>query len=189
MESENTFRYGLDAEGHIRWISDNWGAFARENGWSDAPQPEDVVGNPVLDFICDSETRHLYEQLFKIVRKERRSVRVPYRCDSPTERRYMQLELEPGPDGGIDVTSTIVRTESRETVRLLDPEAPHSDEFLRICSMCKKIDIDGGWYEIEEAIQRLRLFEAAAVPQLTHGLCDACANDFMAFLDNRKRAG
>jgi hypothetical protein len=62
-----------------------------------------------------------------------------------------------------------------DPVALLDPAVPRNpDTLLRMCAWCKKLDVEGTWLEIQDAIGRLRLFDHPAVPAITHGICDRC---------------
>jgi hypothetical protein len=45
----------------------------------------------------------------------------------------------------------------------------HLEEFLRICSWCKKIDHDGEWMTMEE------YFGSALTTKTTHGICPQCS--------------
>ncbi len=62
----------------------------------------------------------------------------------------------------------------REPVALIDPSIIRSDGFLVLCSWCKKVELSGNWVEAEEAMDRLKLFEQEAIPQVTHGVCPPC---------------
>lgn len=44
----------------------------------------------------------------------------------------------------------------------------HLEEFLRICSWCKKINHDGQWVTMEE------YFGSALTTKTTHGICPQC---------------
>jgi hypothetical protein len=45
----------------------------------------------------------------------------------------------------------------------------HLEEFLRICSWCRKIDHDGKWVTMEE------YFGSAFTTKTTHGICPECS--------------
>lgn len=183
--SEDVFIYRIDSTDTIVSVSDNWHTFAHGNDWNGLQRPEDVVGHKLWVFIQDLETRHLYQELFRRVRGGRPSRPIPFRCDSPGERRFLELLVEALPDGQIEITSKILRTEPRSPVRLLDADTPRSTDFLTICSMCKKIKVSPGqWIEIEEALAHLRVFEADELPQLTHGLCRSCYQEAIRELDD-----
>jgi hypothetical protein len=172
---EDTFIYRIDSNDIIVSVSQNWESFARDNAWGSELSPENVIGHLLWDFIQDIETRHLYEEVFRRVRAGKPTRPIPFRCDSPQERRFLKLLLSPLPDGQIEISSTIIRTERRDPVRLLDESIPRSNEIIRICSMCKKIfATHNKWVEIEEGLVQLRPFEASEMPRLTHGLCPDC---------------
>lgn len=183
--SKNVFIYRIDSTDTIVSVSANWDRFADANLWGSSLRPEDVVGHKLWKFIQGSETRYLYQELFRRVRCGLPLRPIPFRCDSPSERRYLELFVEPLPDEHIQMTSKILRTEPRDPVRLLDADTPRSTELVKVCSMCKKIKVlPGQWAEIEEGLAHLRLFEADQMPQLTHGLCPSCHEVAMAELDD-----
>lgn len=172
---EKVFQYRIDSEDTIVSISENWCAFADENAWKSSLLPEDVVGHRLWDFIQDIETKHLYQTLFRKVRGDMSSFTVPFRCDSPSERRYLVLRVEALPDRHLSITSTIARTEPRSSVSLLDIDTPRTLDFVTLCSMCKKMQISSEqWVEIEEGLSQLKLFENDKMPRLSHGLCQSC---------------
>ena len=182
MEGE-CFTYRIDRRNRITSVAGDWHAFAEENAWDGGYGPDQVMGHPLWDFIQGSETRHLYETIFIRVRAGNCVGPIPFRCDSPGERRFLTLLLSPLPGGRIELLSTVIRRESRPPVKVFDRGTERSDEFVRVCSMCKKIATSGNeWVEIEEGIRRLRLFERDEMPGLTHGLCPDCFRVSMAGL-------
>ncbi len=182
--SEEVFIYRIDNSDTIVSVSDNWDSFAYENAWDSGCRPEDVVGYKLWNFIQDSETRHLYAEMFQSVRSGNRCGPIPFRCDSPQERRFLELVLNPLTDRHIEVTSRILRTEIRDPVGLLDRETARSGKLIRLCSMCKMMETPNKeWTEIEAGLAELRLFEATVVPQVTHGLCPPCYKMAMANLE------
>ncbi|MBC8328945.1 MAG: hypothetical protein H8E31_09385 [Planctomycetes bacterium] len=167
--------YRIDSQGRIVDVSLEWLDFAREN-CAHRLDRQALVGRPLWEFIAGSETRCLYEMVFERVRKEEVTVTLPFRCDSPTLRRFMQLVVRPAPEGWLELEGQVIRTEVRAEVPLLDPSAVRSEEFLNICSWCKKVQrSQDEWIEVEGAIADLELFAAPVLPQLSHGLCPACA--------------
>ncbi len=133
-----------------------------------------MVGQPLHGFITDMETRHIYDLLLHRVRKTGDAVVVTFRCDAPALRRFMELRVAPWSDGGVELDCRLVRREPREAVALLDPTHDRSSEFLTICSWCKRVRVGAAWVEVEEAVERLALFHADRLPQLTHGMCPGC---------------
>jgi len=71
----------------------------------------------------------------------------------------------PNDDGSVDFKSEIIKEELREPVDLLRHGIERSNEFVRICSMCKKIAVtEIEWEEVEIAVQKMKLFEMEVVP-------------------------
>jgi hypothetical protein len=183
--NEDVFIYRIDNRDIIVSVSRNWESFARANAWGSELSPENVVGHLLWDFIQGAETRHLYKEVFRRARAGRLTGPIPFRCDSPQERRFLKLLLSPLPDCQIEITSTIVRTERRVPIRLLDKDMPRSSDFIRICSMCKKIlTSHNKWVEIEDGLVQLKPFEVDEMPRLTHGLCPDCYLVTIAELDD-----
>lgn len=185
--SKDVFIYRIDSTDTIVSVSDNWCTFADANAWGSSLAPADVVGHKLWDFIDNSETQQLYQTVFTRARIGKSGMPgrgIPFRCDSPRERRYLQLIVEALPDESIQLKSTILRTEPRSTVSLLEVDIARSTDMVTVCSMCKKIRVSPQqWVEIEEGIARLRLFEVDSMPRLTHGLCHSCYEAVMAELD------
>ena len=183
--AKEVFRYRIDNKDNIRNVSRNWEPFARDNGWGSELSPANVLGYSLWDFIHDSETRHLYKEMFRKVRTGKLIGPIPFRCDSPQERRFLKLVLSPLPGGQIEITSAITRIERREPIKLLDKDIPRSNDLIRICSMCKKISTNHNkWVEIEEGLRLLKPFEDEEMPKLTHGLCHYCSQMIIAELND-----
>lgn len=184
---EDIFIYRIDNRDIIVSVSQNWTSFAHANSWSSEIRPENVVGHLLWDFIQDIATRHLYREVFRKVRAGQPIGPIPFRCDSPQERRFLKLHLSPLQDGQIEVTSRIVRTEGRDPVRLLEKDIHRSSDLIRICSMCKKIRTNHNmWVEIEDGLSQLKPFSAGEMPRLTHGLCSYCYEVVIADLNDLK---
>jgi hypothetical protein len=166
--------YHVDTADRIVFVSDTWEAFAEANG-TDYLTTDYILNKTLFSFIADMETRHIYEMLIKRCRDENEQVNFTFRCDGPDVRRYMSMEISPLDDGNIKFHSCIHEEEYRPPVELLDSSIDRSNELLKICSWCKKVEVEPGeWHEVEEAVKRLALFDAKALPGLTHGICVPC---------------
>lgn len=53
------------------------------------------------------------------------------------------------------------------------------DVFLRACGWCCRIDMDGFWIDVEDAVEKLGMFEFSRLPKLTHGICKDCFADML----------
>lgn len=178
------FRYRIDSEDRIQHVSTNWSRFASENqGNATVCNPESMLGQPLWNFITGLETLHLYQHLVKSVRVGQVARGIPFRCDSPRQLRFLELDILQGRNGDIEFRSRLVRCEQRAGLRLLDLHTPRTLQFVRVCSMCKCLAVPPDrWLELEAGLKELRIFEAERMPQLSHGLCPACFQAAMAVL-------
>jgi hypothetical protein len=96
----------------------------------------------------------------------------------------MRMRVVPLATGAVEFSSWIEREEPfAEPIPLLDPAVPRDPgAFLRMCAWCKQIDAEGSWLAIEEAVERLRLFDRPTLPAFTHGMCDRCFRIIIASL-------
>jgi hypothetical protein len=187
QHESQTYSYLIDINDIIVSVSENWKSFAEENLGVSACLPENVIGTSLLDHIHDLETKHLYELILQKVRENKRKATFSFRCDSPDKRRFLELSVIPMKDGFVELKSHIMRTEHRKSVELMRSDIKRSEEYLKICSMCKKIALsETEWEEVEIATKKMKLFELEVLPQLTHGFCQSCANAVMAEFDNEK---
>ena len=175
MDSDVLCRYATDADGCLVFVDEAWCDFARAN---DAPQyavPAALYGRPLLAFISESTTKHVYSVLMQRVIEERKVIRVPFRCDAPALRRWMELTMTARDDGGVDFVGRQLRAEPRRPP-LAFHRPPHpSALMLRMCSWCKNVELPAGrWDTVEEAVRVLGLFGERGVPDITHGICPPC---------------
>ena len=189
MESEigNIYSYIIDDKDFIQFVDNQpWDKFYKNNNKNNN---ESCISSSIEDhslwtFIEDFETRHLYENLIERVRINNRQISIPFRCDSPTQRRFLKLSIIPLENSFIKFISKIEKIEERESIELLNYDREHSDELLRVCSMCKKIEVkENLWEEVEVAIKDLKLFNQKKLPMLTHGLCPFCSDLYKMEVD------
>ncbi|MEM7167483.1 MAG: hypothetical protein AAF581_18635 [Planctomycetota bacterium] len=169
--------YSVDRNDCVRSVGAAWFEFACGNKAQNLTS-EAVVGRPLWDFIANDQVRHIYQILLDRVRSLRETLVVPFRCDGPDVRRFMELQLTPVTNEGVRLEARLVREERREFIRLLGADPHRSDEFVTICSWCKKVQHDGRWLDLEAAVARQGLFVANELPQLTHGICEQCTQQF-----------
>ncbi len=87
------------------------------------------------------------------------------------------MTISARPEGAVEFETHALRVEDREPVPLLARSTTRSTDLLRACAWCNRINVGSGsdpWVEVEDATERLLLFERDRMPQLTHGICEAC---------------
>ncbi len=165
--------YRIDVADRLVSVGPGFDEFAAAN---EAPQLSSarVLGRRLWSFFGDAETVLLYESLVERVRRTGQPVRVPFRCDSPQRRRFMEMELVPVGEGAIEFRSALLRLEEQAPLPLYDARRPRTGDPLRVCGWCKRVRLEAGWLEAEEAIRALDLFARPQLPPLSHGICEDC---------------
>ena len=175
---QNVYRYRLDAADVIEFVDRWWLAFARENNAGELIEPA-VVGRKLWDFISDDPTEELYRELHDRVRTLGRPIEVPFRCDSPTLQRFMQLTISKLDEGRLMYESTLIQTKIQHRLSALDPNKEKSEAVLTMCSFCKRALMEpSGWLELENISLKLRMYEQQKVPALLYTVCPDCSDQF-----------
>ena len=115
-------------------------------------------------------------------------MRFSFRCDAPEKRRLLEMTINPGKDGGLELESTPLWVQPRAPQKLLENRTASSPEkFLLMCGWCKRINVgDSQWEEVEDAVVRLGLFERQESIQVSHGICPRCYDQVFKNLDESK---
>lgn len=166
----------LDASDSIVEASPGWLESLCPDGGPGLTAPA-VLGRPFSDFSPDPDMAPVYQLVFKRVRATGQPMSVPYRSDALTERRYMEMEVVPLPDGFVECRTHTLLVERRPAEAPPDPWGSGADTLLPVCAWCRKVRLaDGSWAPIEAAAERLALFLGPA-RRLSHGICPACDAD------------
>jgi signal transduction histidine kinase len=165
----------LDAADNITAVDDGWLDFGRANGAPELTR-QSVLGRPLRAFVTGLEAAELTALLTAAARQRETAVAVPFRCDAPGERRFMTMTLQGEVGGGVHIEYRLDRTESRAEVLLFDLEAPRSEEFLVVCSWCRRVRQADAWRDVEKAIADGELIGRREMPRVSHGICDDCAS-------------
>ncbi len=175
-QAQPIYQYRLDATDAIVSVDRWWLAFAKENSATGLNEAS-VIGRVVWDFISDQPTQILYKEIHDYVRSTGNSITVPFRCDSPTLQRYMELTIHKQADRGLLYESHLIRVAPQRRLAVLEPDQKRSHDFLTMCSFCKRSLIEPeGWLDIENISLKLRMYERQAVPELRYTVCPECTN-------------
>lgn len=175
--------YELDADLRIISVDAGWTEFASANQAPELVPPPGPLGQSALSCVADPTSALLYGSLFQRVLQTGRAIAFPLRCDSPTLRRFLELRIAPRAPSGLRIETTLLRTEPRSPVTLLEQRHRAGGDPLRMCGWCKSVDVEGRWCEVEDALVALRLFEHDLVPAVTHGICPSCSERMLQLLD------
>ena len=176
--------YHIDAQDRLIYIDESWREFAHNNAASELVG-DSILNKSLWNFIAGKQVQHLYQMLLAKVRQSGQPAQVTFWCDAPHARRFLELTMTPDEEAGVQFHSWLIREEEREPIGLLEMTRKRTQEFLVICSWCKKVKLDEeSWAEVEEAVKELGLFEATELPQLSHGMCPQCAQTWLSKLED-----
>lgn len=181
MRTDVGIEYEIDEQNHIAAVNRAWFDEALTAG--DARlEDEGVIGRDLWELIHDRTTRHLYETMINRARERAQPVGFCFRCDTPTQRRLLHMEVAPRESGHVVFEVKLVESQPREAVELLRVGRAQSDALIRMCSWCKRVPLPGGaWVEVEQALDAMHLFEASGpLPAITHGICPECLDKMIA---------
>jgi len=170
---EQVFSYAVDGEDRLISVGPSWDCFAHDNGAENLDE-KSILGQTIWLFLANPGVREIYQSIFRRVRQSQKHLEVSFRCDSPSLRRFMAISIQPGPNNGLLLTSRLLRAEPRTRMPFLDSEKPRTQDFLVICSWCKKVKDDPDWIEIEVAVENNSALQGEDFPQMTHGICQPC---------------
>ena len=174
IQTTQVYRYRVDASDIIVEEDQCWLAFAKENNTIDLDEPS-VVGKSLWSFIADYATQKLYKEIHRFVRVTGNPITVPFRCDSPTLKRYMQLTITQRENQRLAYESILLRAVPSRRLSVFDPSEERSAAFLTMCSFCKRSLIEpAGWLEMENIAIKLRMYRKQTVPELRYTVCPEC---------------
>lgn len=180
MESSDnrSFKYQINRNDIITYINQEWLDFALENQ-SENLNEDSIIGSSLWHHIVNPVTVNIYETLIQKVRETNSVIKIPFRCDSPDKRRFMEMKITHLNEGTIEFTNSILGEEVRSSAPLLDPMFPRNSQLIRMCGWCKKVKTSTGWLEAEEAVIALKIFNEPSLPRITHGICPPCRDNLI----------
>ncbi len=165
--------YRIDSNDKLVYVD---GAFRRFAEAAGVPElPDRWLGQSLWRCIGDDDLRSVFVALVGRARAGN-GVTIHTRCDSPNVARSVVMEIAPTGAGGIEFRCHLSDS------RLRSAPEPSSRELLRVCAWCWRANYHG-WRGIEEVVETEGLLTRAAVPVVTHGICDACLKETAAELD------
>jgi hypothetical protein len=138
--------------------------------------PAEWLGRSLWTCFADDELRAVFAALVARARSGR-TVAFTTRCDSPSLQRSVDMEIAPWADGGVEFRCRL------GSAALPGDDPARCCDLLRVCAWCHRAQSDGEWVDIEHVVAAQHLLEHAAMPVVTHGICDACLAETAAELD------
>jgi len=164
--------YWLDIGDVIVDITGEWNSFAQENNAQELERRR-VIGRNLLSFIQGDVTRMYVRTLIQSARLMRKPLVRAYRCDSPEQRRYMEMRLCLEDSGLLRWEHRLVRIEPlprRLEFRVLD--GPVRPPRIVRCSICNRLKQRAGWVEPDAG--EIPCPEGDGQIPVIYGVCPGC---------------
>ncbi len=88
----------VDGEYRVLWVGGEWDEFALSGGANGAISNK-VLSTSIMSQIAGEETRAATARMIDTVLEHKRTLRVEYRCDSPSMARQFLMTIQPMKDG------------------------------------------------------------------------------------------
>lgn len=172
MQKLQTVSYRIDRNDKIIVLWGDWYTSALTGNEPSLAHPASVVDKSLFDFISDKPTRKFYKKLFKRCRELMISQEIEYRCDSPTHKRFMKMEITPRENESLDLVNTTLLEIPFITPVHIKTVHPDSDDIsAHRCSICNDLKLVGTRHWIKPSSFR---FQGKNTFTVTHDVCDTC---------------
>lgn len=172
-QSLTTCVYEIDTSDKIVFCNGGWDAFALENGGEEL-RFESVKDRSLWEFVTDPSTADLYKRMIAHARKGN-PIKFTFRCDSPTLFRLLEMKISLTKTNRVRFSTIPKHTKPKSGDNLLEAVPGKSSDPIVVCSWCGRLNIyRKTWQEIDVAVAKVKLFEQAELPPVSHGICDEC---------------
>ena len=165
--------YQLGRDDCVIGVCSAWSTLARER-MALALDEEMVLGRSLWEFVHGGATQRLYDALLHHVRATGQKIQFAYRGDSPSTIRYMRMSLLPGPHHLVRFRSEILHEQSRQrNVYFTHVAYPRHPDIMQ-CSLCQKIEFNGRWYTVAEALAHTDAIDDLLPTEVGDTVCESC---------------
>lgn len=156
--------YTVDNNDLIVDIGGDWDDFATANDGS--ALADAVLGTSIWSHISGDTSRMFLDTLLRRARSTLQPIEKKYRCDTPTERRIMNMELIPQPTRRVTVRHSLVDAQRSDIVVNIIP-GERSSDCVKRCTICNSIKLNGVWSDPFD-------LEGDQTYKVIYGICEKC---------------
>lgn len=163
----------VNRDDQIMSVSSNWDERAQNQGGGAQLFAQALIGQALSRFIRSDNTRMYIEACLKVCRLKQQVLFRPYRCDSPTHKRFMEMQLSPLAEGAVEMKHFLLKEEAFEQPLRLETVAsaePGSGYAYVRCSMCNRLKPRGQsqWLEPQRCVHQPQPL------RVIYSVCPAC---------------
>lgn len=173
--------YIIDNQYRIIKVHSNWDKFAKDNYGDISIMERNIIGKSIMEYIKGDSVKMWYESIIELAKNLKINITRPYRCDSPSKKRFMEMEIIPLENGNILINHYLIREEEMRESENKPFSFNFTDErnIITRCSICNRFLHKNRWIELEEAIKHFDF----RVIQITDIICNDCIRRELADTD------
>jgi hypothetical protein len=162
--------YVVDANNCVVDLDSDWDSFLSSNGGAAHAARSQVLGRPLDQFLAGDATKMFVRAALDAARLFGQTRVLPYRCDSPTERRQFEMVISPTNDGHVKVEHRLLSSQVRPARRSMGGSYPVGGWR---CSQCLAVRHAGSpqWTSADAAPDT-----SPVVAPLAQDVCPSCAS-------------
>ncbi|MBN2664846.1 MAG: hypothetical protein JXR68_14460 [Bacteroidales bacterium] len=136
--------YKINKDNIIVDIFDDWIRAAVTGKASNLADLNNVIGKNILSYFHNDTTQMYYNTVFQKCRLLQQKHSLEYRCDSPTHKRYMKMELVPFANKDINILNYLLKEEPFSYPIYIHESTKNNKTLYNIrCSICNNIKLKG----------------------------------------------
>ena len=171
----NKIIYWLDAQDCIVRVSSSWDTFAQENQGQDCIS-QHVIGKRLWSFIQGSVTRLWMDAVIRYARISGKLEEKRYRCDSPTQKRYMIMRVIPHTADLLEVQCNLEQELPLKTRLEFEAASVRIPRLITRCSICNRLKHTGLWLEPDDETL-LSTMDCSHPIKVIYGVCPDCQEE------------
>ncbi|MCB0153931.1 MAG: hypothetical protein KDF65_03975 [Anaerolineae bacterium] len=149
-----------------------WDEFALTNAGAKVTSDK-VIGRNLKSFVMGFMTLMWLESVLELARSKNVEIESTYRCDAPSEKRYMKMSVSPQPYGQLYIVYHFLQTKPIVPAIHFNYAEPIDSLYMERCSICNRIQLNGVWYEPEAAFQKGLVEDSCSLP-VNYTVCHEC---------------
>ena len=136
--------YRINEKNEIIDVFDSWNNAALVGHADELLDMKRIIGMSIFSVLHDDNTRMYYDSVFQKCRLLKKGHMLEYRCDSPTHKRFMKMELVPLANNDIDLFNYLLREEPfSHPLTIHDCTGSQNVSYTKRCSICKSLQFTG----------------------------------------------
>lgn len=168
--------YKIDGQNKIIEVYDSWEKAAEVGKAAKDLDPNQIIDKYILSYVSGDLTKVYYYIMYTECRRLQKKLSLTYRCDSPTHKRFMEMEMTPGDQNTITIENYLLKEEPFEHPINIKDETDNLLSLTQIlrCAICNSLKIEGEWLLPESVIA-----EKEKEYRVIHTICPTCQENKM----------